>query len=173
MTTPTPTQELIEQECYFIRDLLLDKNRKYGDSAVNPCRIFSRADAIEQINVRIDDKLSRIASAQDDDNEDAELDLIGYLILKRVAQRAGRIIDHLANREQQQARQDAASIAVQFATGAEKFEPVDEPVEVPAIYGQQIDQKLPATPKIDELSIPTMGDLCRSRRDQAVLGVNA
>lgn len=82
-----PTADLIEQECFDIRDLLLDKNRKYGDSALNPLRIFARADAIEQINVRIDDKLSRIKSAQDDDTEDAEMDLIGYLILKRVALR--------------------------------------------------------------------------------------
>lgn len=79
------TQELIAQECDRLKEMLLEKNRKYGDSAVNPRRIFSRASALEQINVRIDDKLSRIASGQSDDTEDAELDLIGYLILKRVA----------------------------------------------------------------------------------------
>jgi hypothetical protein len=50
-------------------------------------RIFSSAGPVEQINVRIDDKLSRLRSAQDDDIEDAELDLLGYLILKRVATR--------------------------------------------------------------------------------------
>ena len=81
----TQTQELIASECSKIAEMLLDKNRKYGDSAINPKRIFSSSDAIEQINVRIDDKLSRIASGQLDDTEDAELDLIGYLILKRVA----------------------------------------------------------------------------------------
>lgn len=81
------TQDLIWDECESIRDLLLEKNRKYGDSAINPVRIFSRADAVEQINVRIDDKISRTRSAQDDDTEDPELDLIGYLILKRVAKR--------------------------------------------------------------------------------------
>ena len=79
------TQDLIQAECAKILTILLEKNRKYGDSAINPQRIFSKADSVEQINVRIDDKLSRIASAQDDDTEDAELDLIGYLILKRVA----------------------------------------------------------------------------------------
>lgn len=107
----TATQELIEQECYHIRDLLLDKNRKYGDSAINPVRIFSSADAVEQINVRIDDKLSRIASNQGDDTEDAELDLIGYLVLKRVAMRAGRIIEHLANRQDSEAQHDGAIMA--------------------------------------------------------------
>jgi hypothetical protein len=72
--------------CEHIADMLCAKNRKYGNSALAPMRIFSAAEPIEQINVRIDDKLSRIQSAQDDDTEDAELDLIGYLILKRVAQ---------------------------------------------------------------------------------------
>lgn len=68
-----------------IREMLLDKNRKYGNSALEPLRIFSKADPLEQISVRIDDKLSRIKSAQADDLEDAKLDLIGYLILEAVA----------------------------------------------------------------------------------------
>ena len=78
-------RELIRFECDSIRDMLIEKNRKYGNSALMPTRIFSKVDTLEQINTRIDDKLSRIASAQDDDTEDAELDLIGYLVLKRVA----------------------------------------------------------------------------------------
>jgi len=80
------TQELIRHECDAIRDMLLDKNRKYGNSAINPVRIFSRSDPMEQIRVRIDDKLNRILNKQGDDDEDAELDLLGYLVLKRVAQ---------------------------------------------------------------------------------------
>ena len=81
------TAEAIIEECNAIQGMLLDKNRKYGDSALSPVRVFSRADTIEQINVRIDDKLSRIRSGQADDDEDAEKDLIGYLILKRVARK--------------------------------------------------------------------------------------
>lgn len=81
------TQQTIIEVCDEVRDILLDKNRKYGDSAIHPKRVFSKASAIEQINVRIDDKISRIMSSQDDDIEDAELDLIGYLFLKRVAKR--------------------------------------------------------------------------------------
>lgn len=79
------TQELIKKVCGEVTEILLDKNRKYGDSAINPQRIFSKCDALEQINVRIDDKISRILSAQGDDAEDAEFDLLGYLVLKRVA----------------------------------------------------------------------------------------
>lgn len=79
------SQNDIVLECNRIREMLLDKNRKYGDAALNPEQVFSSADPIELINIRIDDKLSRIKNAQDDDTEDAELDLIGYLILKRIA----------------------------------------------------------------------------------------
>lgn len=83
----TESQRMIANECARLADMLIEKNRKYGDSALNPLRIFSRADPIEQLNVRLDDKLSRIQSAQTDDDEDPELDLIGYLILLRVARR--------------------------------------------------------------------------------------
>lgn len=66
-----------------IRTLLLAKNTAYGDAALNPLRLFSRADAAEQLRVRIDDKLSRMSRGQDA-GEDTELDLIGYLILLRM-----------------------------------------------------------------------------------------
>jgi hypothetical protein len=80
------TQAAIWYECDRLRDTLLDKNRKYGNSALEPVRIFSSADPLEQIRVRIDDKLSRIRNAQADDTEDTLLDLAGYLILYRIAQ---------------------------------------------------------------------------------------
>lgn len=83
----TKIQEMISKECDFVKELLLTKNRKYGNSALNPKRIFSKADPIEQIKVRIDDKLSRQESSQSDEDEDITLDLIGYLILKRVAEK--------------------------------------------------------------------------------------
>lgn len=79
------TADDIERECNAIRDLLIEKNRKYGDSALNPKRIFSQASATEQIKVRIDDKLSRLKAAQIDEDEDVIKDLIGYLILLRIA----------------------------------------------------------------------------------------
>ena len=87
MSVPN-TQEAIAIACDEIKNFLLRKNSEYGDSAINPKRIFSDADPIEQINVRIDDKLSRIANRKEKTiTEDTELDLIGYLILKRVALR--------------------------------------------------------------------------------------
>lgn len=65
--------------------LLIEKNRKYGDSALNPARIFSKASNIEQLYTRVDDKLSRIKNAQDDEDEDVIADLIGYLVLLTIA----------------------------------------------------------------------------------------
>lgn len=79
--------------CNGIREMLLEKNRKYGDSALNPSRIFSKSDSIEQIKVRIDDKLSRLRNSQDDEDEDVVGDLIGYLVLLKVAQLQQRRIE--------------------------------------------------------------------------------
>ncbi len=79
------TYGAIESKCDELKAMLLEKNRKYGDSALNPCRVFSKANSVEQILVRIDDKLSRIQNRQNDDDEDAVMDLAGYLILLMIA----------------------------------------------------------------------------------------
>lgn len=80
------TQSEICKVCDEVRDLLLEKNFKYGDSALNPQRVFSRASSVEQLNVRIDDKLSRIKqSGTISVDEDTLQDLIGYLVLLKIA----------------------------------------------------------------------------------------
>lgn len=83
----TQTQREIVAVCDSIKELLLAKNRAYGDSALNPLRIFSKASAEQQILDRIDDKLSRLArgTATDAVPEDTVRDLIGYLVLLLVA----------------------------------------------------------------------------------------
>lgn len=83
----TDSQKAIAEVCDEIKELLLEKNRKYGDSALNPCRIFARSDRLEQIRVRIDDKLNRIKNEQGDEDEDVVKDLIGYLVLYEIAKR--------------------------------------------------------------------------------------
>lgn len=80
----TNTQLEIAQACDEIKQLLIDKNRKYGDSAMNPVRIFSKSDSVEQLKVRIDDKLNRLKNLQEDETEDTVTDLIGYLILLKI-----------------------------------------------------------------------------------------
>lgn len=85
-----PAEDEIRAECDSLANFLCEKNRKYGNSALEPRRIFSKASASEQILVRLDDKLSRLQAAQADDEEDALLDLLGYLVLYRVAKKRGR-----------------------------------------------------------------------------------
>lgn len=78
----------IDRVCRETRDLLLEKNRAYGNSALDPVRIFSKADPGEQILVRIDDKLSRLARGQNA-GEDVEQDFLGYLVLLLVCRGVG------------------------------------------------------------------------------------
>lgn len=68
-----------------VGDVLISKNAAYGDSALNPLRIFSKSNTSEQIRVRIDDKLSRLARGSDYSDEDTILDLLGYLVLLRIS----------------------------------------------------------------------------------------
>lgn len=64
-----------------IGDELVSKNQAYGDSALNPVRIFSKADRTEQLNVRLDDKLSRVARGHEYPGDDTLKDIVGYIIL--------------------------------------------------------------------------------------------
>lgn len=86
--------EEIDEVLHEIRTVLIDKNRKYGDSALTPIRIFSKAPADEQIRIRLDDKLKRIANQQSDDDEDAELDTLGYIILLKIAKNRKKNVSH-------------------------------------------------------------------------------
>ena len=71
-----------------MKNLLLEKNRAYGDSATNPSNVFSSGSAVDSICARIDDKLMRIQNKGiNDKTEDTISDLIGYLILLKVAMR--------------------------------------------------------------------------------------
>ena len=85
--TLTETQSQISAICDDIKELLLYKNKKYGNSALKPVRIFSKSDNVEQILVRIDDKLNRVQQGAGllDEDEDVIIDLIGYLVLLKIA----------------------------------------------------------------------------------------
>jgi len=76
----------IKKEIKGIETMLLAKNKAYGDSALNPLRLFSKASSEEQILVRIDDKLSRISRGSAA-GEDVIDDLIGYLVLLKIVRR--------------------------------------------------------------------------------------
>lgn len=81
-----PSGEEILTTCLDLAALLLRKNTQYGDSALSPRRTFSKAPPDEQIKVRIDDKLNRLEKgAAWLETEDIEQDLLGYLVLLRIA----------------------------------------------------------------------------------------
>ena len=81
------TEQKISVICDDIKELLIHKNRKYGNSALKPNRIFSKSSATEQLLVRIDDKLNRIMKGAGllATDEDVVNDLIGYLVLLKIS----------------------------------------------------------------------------------------
>lgn len=92
-TTKGPSEDEIRAVCREIEEMLVAKNTAYGDSALNPMRVFSEADTLEQLAVRADDKLSRISRGHgmaDESLRDTRRGLIGYLLLMEVADRRER-----------------------------------------------------------------------------------
>lgn len=101
MNTPTEYDpETFEHEVSLItneiREILIRKNLSYGDSVLNPIRVFSKSPTDEQINVRLDDKLSRIARGKEYPGDDTLIDIIGYLVMKIIKHRRDSTIlsDH-------------------------------------------------------------------------------
>lgn len=80
------TQEKIKQVTDEVRDLLIQKNKSYGDSALKPLGIFASGDPVANLTSRIDDKLARIKTMGFDGyGEDNVQDLLGYLVLLQIA----------------------------------------------------------------------------------------
>lgn len=68
------------------RAMLIEKNAAYGDSALNPVRMFSKASLKEQLLVRLDDKASRLARGSNA-GEDVAADMLGYFLLVFIAEK--------------------------------------------------------------------------------------
>lgn len=85
LTVGTEAGKEILETCHDIAHMLVKKNIAYGNSALDPIRIFSKADAREQLHVRIDDKLSRIMRGTEYIGDNDIDDLIGYLVLLKIA----------------------------------------------------------------------------------------
>ena len=82
-----------------IRELLITKNLKYGNSALEPLGVFSKLSAKEGLLVRIDDKLKRIKNGSlEKDDEDVINDLIGYLVLLKIQTQEERYKRNRENR---------------------------------------------------------------------------
>ena len=82
MASNTETQEKIIAITEAMRDLLLYKNQKYGDSALHPKRVFYKGDAVNSILIRLDDKIGRImANTESAPRINDVADIIGYCTL--------------------------------------------------------------------------------------------
>tara|TARA_R100001463_G_scaffold48217_2_gene97274 strand:- start:542 stop:898 length:357 start_codon:yes stop_codon:yes gene_type:complete len=86
-TTEDPTfSSSLDKVSKKVTDLLKTKNKAYGNTALNPPKIFSKLESTEAICARIDDKLSRIQNRGiNDATEDTVDDLIGYLFLLKMS----------------------------------------------------------------------------------------
>jgi len=80
-----PAGHKIWSTCHELAQMLIEKNISYGNSALEPARIFSTADSTEQLKVRIDDKLNREKNNQGFAGDNDIDDLIGYLVLYKIA----------------------------------------------------------------------------------------
>lgn len=80
----TESQEKIKMICDSMEDLLLYKNKKYGDSALHPNNIFYKGNATNSIKIRLDDKIGRIKNCKETRINDVA-DMIGYCVLLLVS----------------------------------------------------------------------------------------
>lgn len=86
----TETQERLAEITEQVKAVLLEKNKRYGNSATEPVDIFgshlsaNNSAAVNGILARLDDKLKRIQTSGRTNNElrkNDVFDLIGYLII--------------------------------------------------------------------------------------------
>ena len=80
MTTQNDIDTLFDN----FKTFLLEKNKRYGDSAINPIQVFSNESAEEQIRARLDDKLRRIKNSDELRKNDVS-DLFGYTALLMIS----------------------------------------------------------------------------------------
>lgn len=85
ITYNNPTQHKIIDICIEMAHLLLYKNNKYGNSALEPKKIFFKGDNVTSILIRLDDKLSRIINNNSEFRTNDIADIIGYLVLLLIA----------------------------------------------------------------------------------------
>ena len=77
---PKTTAIKIEDVLESLLNLLIAKNKNYGNSALEPLGIFNKSNSTEGIKVRLDDKLMRVKNCSELRKNDVA-DLLGYLTL--------------------------------------------------------------------------------------------
>ena len=97
-------EEILSEKFVEINNMLIDKNKRYGNSSLEPFGLFPDLSRESKIEARIEDKLKRIQNIQQNmdstlslinmlskndktskDYKDALRDLTGYLILYQIA----------------------------------------------------------------------------------------
>lgn len=69
-----------------MKDVLLYKNQKYGDSALHPNNVFFKGDSTNSILIRLDDKIGRIKNNPEEKPRINDVaDIIGYCTLLLVS----------------------------------------------------------------------------------------
>lgn len=84
-STETTFEQNVRRVLNRAGDELVAKNEAYGNSALDPVRIFSKADRMEQLNIRLDDKISRVARGHEYPGDDTLKDIVGYATLILIA----------------------------------------------------------------------------------------
>lgn len=74
------TREKIEKFNMNFANFLKEKNKRYGDSALNAVKIFSKIETENQICIRLDDKINRVINGKELKKNDI-CDILGYLEL--------------------------------------------------------------------------------------------
>ena len=80
MSEPVSVKWGIESVLDSMKELLEEKNKNYGNSALEGVKIFNKTDSDTGILVRLDDKLARIKNSEELRKNDIA-DIIGYLVL--------------------------------------------------------------------------------------------
>jgi hypothetical protein len=84
------TQKQIAEVGIALTALLIYKNQRYGNSALDPVEVFTKGLTKRQrMAVRMDDKVNRLKNglgARTDDKEHAGIDLAGYILLDVIAE---------------------------------------------------------------------------------------
>ena len=78
-------EDKIKTTIQSIQSTLLEKNKRYGNAALEPINIFCKLNSSQGILQRIDDKLQRVKNSPEPSKNDV-FDLIGYLTLYSVKQ---------------------------------------------------------------------------------------
>jgi hypothetical protein len=82
------TQDKIELLMNNFKEFLKEKNRRYGNSALQPVNIFSSVQSGDQIKNRLDDKLSRIKQTTEQNvalRKNDVADIFGYVALLMIS----------------------------------------------------------------------------------------